>query len=453
LIGWPCAIPSIVDPRAALQPLLSALGEALAPPPKGLWVACSGGLDSLTLLHLTAQFCRDAGWAPPGVVHVNHGLHAHADRAETEVQRVAGSLGLPWHGARVSVHSGASGLEAAARDARYAVFEALLSRGEALLLAHHEDDQAETVFLRLLRGSGLGGLGAMAPSRPLGRGRLLRPWLAEPRARLEAAAEALALTPVVDPSNEDLRFDRNFLRREIFPVLAARWPGFPHRVAHSAAVLRRLAQAEARLPGGEGEAAGPLALAELPPGLEERGDVLVRWLRHQGVLVPSRTQLLAFCAQLEAREDALPQLKLGACTLRRWRGALWLVPELPAPDTEGRPLAPGCWPFPGGVLEVREAEAGGEPFALAPGPYWVCQGSLPGRQRLQPDPARPHKTVKALLQEAAVPPWQRPYLPQLWAGDRFLGWPGVALAGGRPAGPQWVLHWHFQGFGEAKRVE
>jgi len=453
LIGWPCAIPSIVDPRAALQPLLSALGEALAPPPKGLWVACSGGLDSLTLLHLTAQFCRDAGWAPPGVVHVNHGLHAHADRAETEVQRVAGSLGLPWHGARVSVHSGASGLEAAARDARYAVFEALLSRGEALLLAHHEDDQAETVFLRLLRGAGLAGLGAMAPSRPLGRGRLLRPWLAEPRARLEAAAEALALTPVVDPSNEDLRFDRNFLRREIFPVLAARWPGFPHRVAHSAAMLRRLAQAEARLPGGEGEAAGPLALAELPPGLEERGDVLVRWLRHQGVLVPSRTQLLAFCAQLEAREDALPLLKLGACTLRRWRGALWLVPELPAPDTEGRPLAPGCWPFPGGVLEVREAEAGGEPFALAPGPYRVCQGSLPGRQRLQPDPARPHKTVKALLQEAAVPPWQRPYLPQLWAGDRFLGWPGVALAGGRPAGPQWVLHWHFQGFREAKRVE
>ena len=453
MIGWPCAIPSIVDPKAALQPLLSALGEALAPPPKGLWVACSGGLDSLTLLHLTAQFCRDAGWAPPGVVHVNHGLHAHADRAETEVQRVAGSLGLPWHGARVSVHSGASGLEAAARDARYAVFEALLSRGEALLLAHHEDDQAETVFLRLLRGAGLAGLGAMAPSRPLGRGRLLRPWLAEPRARLEAAAEALALTPVVDPSNEDLRFDRNFLRREIFPVLAARWPGFPHRVAHSAAVLRRLAQAEARLPGGEGEAAGPLALAELPPGLEERGDVLVRWLRHQGVLVPSRTQLLAFCAQLEAREDALPLLKLGACTLRRWRGALWLVPELPAPDTEGRPLAPGCWPFPGGVLEVREAEAGGEPFALAPGPYWVCQGSLPGRQRLQPDPARPHKTVKALLQEAAVPPWQRPYLPQLWAGDRFLGWPGVALAGGRPAGPQWVLHWHFQGFREAKRVE
>jgi tRNA(Ile)-lysidine synthase len=250
-----------------------------------------------------------------------------------------------------------------------------------------------------------------------------------------------------------VRFDRNFLRQEIFPALAARWPGFPQRVAHSAAVLRRLAQAEGRLLGAEGEAAGPLALAELPPGLEERGDVLVRWLRHQGVRVRSRTQLLAFCAQLEAREDALPQLDLGGCTLRRWRSALWVAPRLPAPDTEGRPLAPGRWPFPGGMLEVREAEAGDEPFALAPGPYRVCQGSLPGRQRLQPDPARPHKTVKALLQEAAVPPWLRPYLPQLWAGDRFLGWPGVALAGGRPAGPQWVLRWHFQGLAEAKRVE
>lgn len=442
-----------MDPKASLQRLLSALGEALTAPPKGLWVACSGGLDSLTLLHLTAQFCRGAGWAPPGVVHVNHGLYAHADRAEAEVRRVAKSLGLPWHGARVSVRPGASGLEAAARDARYVVFDALLGRGEVLLLAHHEDDQAETVFLRLLRGSGLGGLGAMAPSRPLGKGRLLRPWLAEPRARLEAAAEALALTPVVDPSNADARFDRNFLRQEIFPALGARWPGFSQRVAHSAAVLRRVAEAQALPQGAEGEGAGSLVLAEMPVSLEERGDVLVRWLRHQGVLVPSRTQLMAFCSQFDAREDALPQLDLGAFTLRRWRGALWLAPQLPAPNTEARPLAPGRWPFPGGVLEVWEAEAGGEPFALAPGTYRVCQGSLPRRFRLRPDPSRPHKTVKALLQEAAVPPWQRPYLPQLWAGDRFLGWPGVALAGGRPAGPQWVLRWHFQGLAEAKRVE
>ena len=442
-----------MDPKASLQPLLSALGKALAPPPKGLWVACSGGLDSLTLLYLTAQFCRDKGWAPPGVVHVNHGLYAHADRAEAEVKRVAVSLGLPWHGARVSVRSTASGPEAAARDARYAVFDALLGRGEVLLLAHHEEDQAETVFLRLLRGSGLRGLGAMAPSRPLGQGRLLRPWLAEPRARLEAAAKTLALTPVVDPSNEDLRFDRNFLRREIFPALEARWPGFSQRVSHSAAVLRRAEKAQALPPGVHGESTKPLALADLPPGLEERGDVIVHWLRHQGVLVPSRTQLLAFCAQLGARADALPQLDLGASTLRRWRGALWLAPKLPAPDTKARPLAPGHWPFPGGVLEVREAEAGGEPFALAPGPYRVCQGSLPRRLRLRSDPSRPHKTVKALLQEAAVPPWQRPYLPQLWVGDRFLGWPRVALAGGAPAGPRWVLEWHFQGLAEAKRVE
>ncbi|MGB0267055.1 MAG: tRNA lysidine(34) synthetase, partial [Pseudomonadales bacterium] len=138
-----------MDPKASLQPLLLALGKALVPSPEGLWVACSGGLDSLTLLYLTAQFCRDRGWAPPGVVHVNHGLYAHADRAEAEVKRVAVSLGLPWHGARVSVHPNASGPEAAARDARYAVFDALLGRGDVLLLAHHEEDQAETVFLRM----------------------------------------------------------------------------------------------------------------------------------------------------------------------------------------------------------------------------------------------------------------------------------------------------------------
>ena len=461
MTGLLCVTPSTVDSEASLQRLLSALETALVPPPKGLWVACSGGLDSLTLLHLTARHCQDAGWAPPGVVHVNHGLSPHADRAEAEVRRVAASLGLPCHGVRVAVHAGASGLEAAARAARYEVFEALLGPGEALLLAHHEDDQAETVFLRLLRGAGLGGLGAMAPSRPLAAGRLLRPWLAEPRARLEAAAEHLALTPVEDPTNADLRFDRNFLRREIFPALAARWPGFPQRVAHSAAVLRRAAQAQA-LPGGAAsEGAGSLALRALPVGLEARGDAVVHWLRHQGVQVPGRAQVLAFCAQLEAREDALPRLELGAGSLRRWRGALWLAPRLPAPDREGRPLALGRWPFPGGVLEVREVAAGEAPFALAPGAFHVRQGSLPGRLRLQPDPSRPRKTVKALLQEAAVPPWQRPYLPQLWAGDRFLGWPGVALAledGGegeasQTGGRRWALHWRFEALGEAKRVE
>ena len=362
------------------------------------------------------------------------------------MHRAAESLGLPWHGARVSVTAGASGLEAAARAARYAVFEALLGAEETLLLAHHEDDQAETVFLRLLRGSGLGGLGAMAPRRPLGRGQLLRPWLTEPRARLEAAAQALALTPVVDPSNEDRRFDRNFLRQEVFPVLAARWPGFPQRVAHSAAVLRRLEETQAP-GGGEGFGeAGPLALATLPPSLEARGDHVYQWLRRQGVLVRSRSQLLAFCSQLEAREDAQPELDLGVCSLRRWRGALWLAPRLPPPDREPKPLALGRWPLPGGVLEVREAETEREPFALAPGAYHVRQGSLPGRLRLRPSPARPHKTVKALLQEAAVPPWHRPYLPQLWAGDRFLGWPGVALGEGLPGGGlRWVLHWRFQG--------
>lgn len=446
-----------MDSEASLQRLLSALGKALAPPPAGVWVACSGGLDSLTLLHLTAQLCREVGWAPPGVVHVNHGLYAHADRAEAEVRGVAESLGLSWHGERVAVSVGASGLEAAARAARYAVFEHLLGPGEVLLLAHHEEDQAETVFLRLLRGSGLGGLGAMAPSRPLGQGRLLRPWLAQPRARLEAAAGALDLRPVVDPSNDDLRFDRNFLRREIFPALAARWPGFPQRVAHSAAVLRRAEQAQRPPPGEASGVGASLTLEALPLSLEARGDVLHQWLRRQGVLVPSRSQLLTFCAQLEAREDALPQLDLGACTLRRWRSALWLAPRLPAPDTVGKALAPGRWPFPGGVLEVREAEAGTGLCTLAPGAYRVCQGPLPRRLRLRPDASRPRKTVKALLQEAAVPPWQRPYLPQLWAEHGFLGWPGVALAteAGAPngKGPRWVINWRFQAAVHGKRVE
>lgn len=409
--------------ETALESLLSALGVALAHRSGPIWVGCSGGLDSLTLLHLTAQCCAEAGRSPPGVVHVHHGLHAQADRAEALVSATAAALGAPFQGVRVRVKRAGQGLEAAARAARYEVFETVLGPGGCLLLAHHEQDQAETVLLRLLRGAGPEGLAAMAPERPLGAGQLLRPWLRQPRARLEAVAAQLGLTPVDDPSNDDTRFDRNYLRQVVWPLLESRWPGFPARLAHSAAALRR-AQAAPSSPLST--AGAPLPLSALPDGLEAQGDAVYQWLRAAGLAVPRRARLLSFCAQLGARDDAQPAMALGEVTLRRWAQALWLVPSEPPPLQARQPLGVGSLPLPGGLLEVGRAAP--EAADLPPGSYTLCQGPLPGATRLRSAPGRRTKTVKALLQEARIPPWERPYLPQLWQGEQFLGWPGIALA-------------------------
>jgi len=433
-----------VASEPVLRPLLKALGAALVDRDGPIWVGCSGGLDSLTLLHLTAQHCADAGRPPPRVVHVHHGLQHQAERAEALVSATAEALGAPFHGARVRVARAGQGLEAAARAARFEVFEALLEQGGCLLLAHHEADQAETVLLRLLRGAGPEGLAAMAPARALGAGAVLRPWLQEPKARLVAAAAELGLTPVEDPSNDDTRFDRNYLRQVVWPLLESRWPGFPARVAHSAAALRR-AQGAPGVPGAPGPSAGaPLPLSALPPALEAQGDRIYQWLRAAGLAVPGRARLLNFCSQLGARADAQPAMALGEVTLRRWARALWLVPWAPAPRRENLLLAAGAWALPGGTLEVGEAF--GEDAELPPGTYEVRQGGLRGATRLRSAPGRPAKTVKALLQEAGIPPWERPYLPQIWQGDQFLGWPGVALAsfaakGQGAPGSGWTLKW------------
>lgn len=206
-------------------PLESRLLQALAPwREAGGWcVAFSGGLDSTVLLHLLAQLARSEALPALSALHVHHGLQAAADGWPAHCQAVCRSLGIPLRVERVQVAVGGS-IEQAARDARYRAFQANLGEGQVLLTAQHLDDQAETLLFRLLRGAGLRGLAAMPVSRPLGGGRLCRPLLGVSRAELEAYAQTHRLDWVEDPSNQDPRFSRNYLRREIMPRLASHWP-------------------------------------------------------------------------------------------------------------------------------------------------------------------------------------------------------------------------------------
>ena len=205
--------------------LTQRIAELLpAYPDLALCVALSGGVDSVVLLGaLSASRSKKTRLR---AVHVRHGLHSNADVWSKHCSVLAKRLGVPLTILRVKVDAGrGESVEAAARDARYRALSGTLRDGEVLLTAHHEDDQLETVLLQLMRGAGIAGLAAMAEVAEFGRGTLVRPLLTRPRAELEAWAKANDLAWIEDDTNANEQFDRNYLRRQVLPLIRKRWPG------------------------------------------------------------------------------------------------------------------------------------------------------------------------------------------------------------------------------------
>lgn len=397
----------------------------------------SGGLDSTALLHALAT-SPSARPAVLRAIHIHHGLHADADAWELHCVQLCERLGVALVVERVQVaRDSGKGLEASAREARYHAFQRHLRDGEFLVLAHHQDDQAETVLLRLLRASGSDGLAAMRPSRSFGRGSLLRPLLDVSRAELLRYAQANALEWMEDSSNLDENMDRNFLRHRVLPTLRERWPHADAALARSAALLAEDAQllgdeARKRLHlarGPEATTLQALALRELERPWRAR--VLRQWLAELG-LPPLPGNALATIESdlLGAQSDTSAEYCWAGVVLRRWRD--WLHVEtlrgvLP-PDWSYRWDGHGSLLLPtGDLLYFAKAVPGPdaslpEGVAIEESPvdqtfdhFVVCARhggerlSLPGRQHSH--------ALKQCLQEAGVPPWQRERLPLLLAAD------------------------------------
>ena len=403
----------------ATATLAAALAGAPAAP---LCVGYSGGLDSSVLLHACA---RQASLRASGLraLHVDHGLHPHSAEWAVHCRRTCAALAVPLTVVRVAVAKDrGSGLEAAAREARHAAFAAALGPGETLALAHHRDDQAETLLLRLLRGAGTGGLGGMSAERPLAAGRLWRPLLSLPRSILEAYAQTHRLHWIDDPSNADLSHDRNLLRHRVLPLLRQRWPGADAALARSARLLREDAGRLAGLDRGHLAALrGPDAAVLSVPGLlaldpATRRSVLRHWLHDLGLPMPPAAVIDGVDALLQARADANPLLRWPGAELRRHRDGLHAMP----------PLAPaaGDWTRAWNGLEPLHLPPGygtlsllGDPWRFDP-PLTITPRCGGERLRL---PGRTHHTpLKDALQRLGVPPWQRDRLPLLHAPDGTL---------------------------------
>lgn len=390
------------------------------PRPGPIAVAFSGGLDSTVLLHALAARA-DLRARGLRALHVDHGLHPRSADWAAHCRATCGGLGVDCTVLRVTVAPAGEGPEAAAREARYAALESALEEDEVLAVAHHRDDQAETVLLRLLRASG-DGLAGMRPLRRLGRGWLWRPLLGVDRATLAAEARAGGLAWISDPSNEATGFDRNYLRQEVMPRLAGRWPGAAAALARSAALLavqadllaaedaRRLARVQGVAPG---TLSVPALMAEPAPW---RDRLLRAWLAGRGLPPLPAHGLPAISTELlPARPDARARFAWSGAVVERWRDLLHAGPApVPWPagweaTWDGR--APLTLPD-GRTLALDPA---GDGFG-AP----VRVHARRGGERLR-QPGREHShALKHVLQDLGVPPWERARLPLLSAADGEL---------------------------------
>lgn len=383
-------------------------------------VGFSGGLDSTVLLHLLAH----APGRAPGTlcaVYVHHGLQALADDWEVHCQQLCSQWNIPLQVVHVDVpHDAGEGLEAAARKVRHGAFMERMQPGQWLALAHHQDDQAETFLLRALRGSGVDGLAAMRQRRRFGRGELWRPLLHTPRSALLAYAQHHHLRWIEDPSNDSDHFDRNFLRRQVMPLLRERWPHAAAALARSAGLAADTAEllegqdsALLRECLGEGTALSIKALLLLPDAQLPR--VLRRWARQRGLPPLPTNGVNAIVQQLlPVADDQQAEFRWQQARIVRWRGQLHAAPELPAwPDGweqrwDGR--APLALPD-GATLRLVGAAA----FDNA-----MIVRQRHGGERIQL-PGRDHShALKHCLQASDIAPWLRPHLPLLCDGSTVL---------------------------------
>ncbi|MBV8032600.1 MAG: tRNA lysidine(34) synthetase TilS [Betaproteobacteria bacterium] len=345
-----------------------------------LVVGLSGGVDSVVLLHLLKALEPSLGYEL-SAVHVHHGLSPNADRWAAFCRRLCRRWKIPLVVRKVAVAKGRDGPEAAARRARYAIFRAV---GTDIALAHNLDDQAETVIMNLLRGAGLRGASGM-PARAAFHGRtLLRPLLGTPRASILRYARRERLSWIEDESNADEALTRNFIRRNVGPLLERRFPRWKESVARAA---RHFAKREA--------------------GLEER---LRSALGERKLRAPSESKLAEMLRQL-ASGSPRATIRHDGAALRAYRGTITLEPD----------ASPSSF-----TLEFHPVTGSGIRAELLLQRRWALRPRK-GGERLQPDPRRPRRTLKNLFQEAGVPPWERDRLPLLFCDDDLVWVPGIGV--------------------------
>ncbi len=411
----------------------------LISPHSSILIAFSGGVDSVVLLHILHQFAHRYAWQL-SALHVHHGISPHADAWAAFCEQRCTAYNISFHLEQVDITPlREQGVEAAARQLRYAAYAK--HRQDFLALAHHADDQAETVLLQLLRGAGVRGTSAM-PMLVSRDTQWVRPLLGCTRVEIEDYARSHHLSWIEDESNADDRYPRNFLRRQVLPVLVQRFPAYRSTLARSAQHFHEASQLLDELAHQDASIAiqkEHLDVTALQTLSNARAKNLLRYfLQYLRAPMPQAAQLEDMLQQIcTARADAAVCVSYGAWQVRRYRNEVYAMPTLPALENDlsvaNQELAEMDWPMTGEHVAFIRTQGEGislEKLLSAPVTLRVRQGG----ESLRPHSHASLRTLKNLLQEHHVPPWRRDRLPLLYSGATLVCVPGVAIAAEYQAG-------------------
>jgi tRNA(Ile)-lysidine synthase len=428
--------------REQLFERLAALEYQADRPPRYV-IAFSGGLDSSVLAHALAS-----ADIPVLAVHIDHGLQTESEDWSRHCAAFAASLGIEFRDRKVTVElDSGKGPEASARDARYNALLAELDPGDWLLSAHHREDQAETLLLNLVRGSGPAGIAGIGSVRRFGHGWLVRPLLYFDRAELKDYAERHGIQWIEDPSNKDRRFDRNFLRHEILPRLRDRWPDIAVRLQRSAqhaseatGLLIDLAELDLESLGGSTDCLPIGGLLNL--SRHRQKNVIRHALRVCGLTLPTAMQLDNILDEvLRAREDAQPEVRWPGGSARRYRDGLYLLPDVLADELPEGPITGSKVRLGVGLGTLRfepGVERGVDPRLVGPK---LRLESRKGGEKIQLDGQTHTRKLKKLLQEEGIVPWMRDRVPLIYAGDQLIAVGDLWVAADAAAAPGVAIRW------------
>ncbi|MGH1441524.1 MAG: tRNA lysidine(34) synthetase TilS [Cellvibrionaceae bacterium] len=425
-------------------------------------VALSGGLDSSVLLH--ALMKANQMLVQPlslAALHINHQLSPRSDEWQAHCQRVAEALDVEFFADAVNIDARGRGLESAAREARYTVFSGFLSSQDCLLMGHHADDQAETVLLRLMRGAGVLGLSGIPSVRPLGDAHLLRPLLQQTREQLTEYAQLHALTWVEDESNESEQFDRNYLRHQVMPLLAERWPQMNKRLVKTAfhlqeaqTLLHDLAEMDLHTLDARVERYGVSidwkALKQLKP--ERISNVIRYWCEQQHLSVPDSEQMQQIHEQFFSSSAMLTSavVNWGNVELRQFNQRLYLMLILDKFSSKKDAMA---WDRKtdldmgsAGHLVLSEDSGQGMAFPDVFDKKSISIRWRTGGERCTPMGRSSSQTVKKLLQEYKLETWLRDRVPLIYideqlaaVGDIWLCQEFVGMSDDAMVNVHWVI--------------
>lgn len=415
----------------------SVCDQLAALPSTRITVAYSGGLDSTVLLDLLRR-CQSIRPFSLSAFHFHHGISPNASNwlAHCQAQCEHWAIPLSFEFGAIQPQAGLS-LEAIARDARRDAYARLAA--DVIAVAHHRDDQVETLLYRLVRGTGVQGAAAMAAQSPLNaRQTLWRPLLDVPRHALHAYAQRHALSWIEDESNASTAYDRNFLRHRVVPTLEKRFPSASAAIARAA---RHFAEASDLLDelaeqdiGAHGQTLKLTAVATLSPARQRN---VLRWFLAKHQLHLSEAQLALLQQQmLLANDDALPCLRLGEQEIRRYRSELFVLTRRPSPQAQA--LTPdGALADWHGRLTWQVASMGLDASLLAQLEARPRQGG----ERIRLHPSGPHRPVKLLFQEANIAPWLRQQWPLLWLGEQLVAIPCIGVDAGYQVAEGLIPSW------------